>query len=196
MATFPTNPDANPLDGSEIIPITQGGVDKKTTAGALVDLAREFSYAAGGLASERPVDPQTEPGAIGLWWSTDTTELSLWDGSAWIEDVAAGGGGGVPPVVTESGTSLTADGTNSGKYTRFTNASAKTYSFDDSETYTIGAEYHGYNVGAGNLTLTEVGAFTVNSPAGGTLVIPQGGVFTVKIAATDEADLFGVTVAI
>jgi hypothetical protein len=31
MATFPTNPDASALDGSEIVPITQGGVDKKTT---------------------------------------------------------------------------------------------------------------------------------------------------------------------
>lgn len=117
--------------------------------------------------------------------------------SAWEDDpsVSGGGGGGVAPVVTESGTSLTADGTNAGNYTRFTNSGTKTYTFDDSEAYTVGDEYHGRNVGAGDLTITEAGTFTVNPPAGGTLVIPQGGTFTVKIVAADEADLFGVTVA-
>lgn len=134
---------------------------------------------------------------------------------------AGGGGGGIPdapsdgtlygrkdaaweavppsvpaPVVAEAGTSLLADGTNAGNYTRFTSASAKTYSFDDGETYAIDAEYHGRNVGAGDLTLTEVGSFSINPPAGGTLVIPQGGTFTVKIVASAEADLFGVTVAL
>ena len=91
-------------------------------------------------------------------------------------------------------TSLTADDTNSGNYTRFTNSSAKTYTFDDAESYVVGAEYHGRNVGAGDLTITEAGTMTINPPAGGTLVIPQGGTFTVKIVSADEADLFGVTV--
>lgn len=120
----------------------------------------------------------------------------VFNGAAWIDDpsVGGGGGGGVAPVVTVSGTSLTADDTNAGNYTRFTSASAKTYTFDDAETYAVGAEYHGRNVGAGDLTITEAGTFTVNPPAGGTLVIPQGGTFTVKIVAADEADLFGVTV--
>lgn len=121
----------------------------------------------------------------------------VFNGSAWVDDPSVGGGGGgggAAPVVTESGTSLTADGTNSGNYTRFTSGSAKTYTFDDAETYAVGAEYHGRNVGAGDLTITGAGTFTVNPPAGGTLVIPQGGTFTVKIVAADEADLFGVTV--
>lgn len=109
---------------------------------------------------------------------------------------AGGGGGGptYPPVVTDSGTSLTATGSNEGNYTRFTNVGAKTYEFDDGESYTVGHEYHGRNVGAGDLTIDEIGGMTVNPPAGGTLVIPQGGTFTVKIVASDEADLFGVTV--
>lgn len=122
----------------------------------------------------------------------------VFDGAAWIDDPSVsggGGGGGAAPVVTESGTSLTADDTNAGNYTRFTSASAKAYVFDDAETYAVGAEYHGRNVGAGDLTITEAGTMTVNPPADGTLVIPQGGTFTVKIVATDEADLFGVTVA-
>lgn len=143
MATFPGNPAADPLTGAEIVPITQGGVDKRTT----------------------------------------------------VENIAALAPVGVPPVVTESGTALTADDTNSGNYTRFTNAGTKTYTFDDAETYTIGAEYHGRNAGAGDLTITEAGAMTINPPAAGTLVIPEGGTFTVKIVASDEADLFGVTVA-
>lgn len=111
-----------------------------------------------------------------------------------IADLASGGGGGAAPVVTESGTNLDATGANSGDYTRFTNAGAKTYTFDDAETYVTGAEYHGRNVGAGDLTLTEAGTMTLNPPAGGTLVVPQGGTFTVKIVASDEADVFGVTV--
>lgn len=120
----------------------------------------------------------------------------MFDGSGWIDDPAGsgGGGGGTAPVVTEPGTSLTAAPANSGNYTRFTNSSAKAYTFDDAETYVVGAEYHGRNVGAGDLTITEAGTMTVNPPADGTLVIPQGGTFTVKIVAADEADLFGVTV--
>lgn len=120
--------------------------------------------------------------------------LAQWSGSAY--DAIGGGGGGTSPVVTESTTNLDATGANDGNYTRFTNASAKTYTFDDGETYTAGDEYHGRNVGAGDLTLTEVGGMTLNAPAGGTLVIPQGGSFTVKIVASDEADVIGVTVPV
>lgn len=120
--------------------------------------------------------------------------LNEWDGSAWV-GVGGGGGGGGASVVAESGTNLDATTSNSGNYTRFTNSGAKAYTFDDSETYTAGAEYHGRNVGAGDLTLTEAGGMTLNAPAGGTLVVPQGGTFTVKIVAADEADVIGVTVA-
>lgn len=37
MATFPTNPDASPLDGTEVVPLTQAGVDKKVTTQKLAD---------------------------------------------------------------------------------------------------------------------------------------------------------------
>ncbi|MEJ8846370.1 DUF2793 domain-containing protein [Variovorax rhizosphaerae] len=123
-----------------------------------------------------------------------TSGLSATDVQGAIDEIAAAGVG-APPIVTASGTSLDADDTNAGNYTRFTNASAKTYTFDDAETFTAGDEYHGRNVGAGDLTLTEGGSFTLNPPAGGTLVVPQGGTFTVKIVAPDEADVIGVTVA-
>jgi hypothetical protein len=39
MATFSTNPAATALDGSEVVPLTQGGVDKKTTAQDIANLA-------------------------------------------------------------------------------------------------------------------------------------------------------------
>lgn len=117
-------------------------------------------------------------------------------GPGGVHGQGGGGGGGVAPVVGYSGTSLTADDTNAGNYTRFTNAAAKTYTFDSTETYAEGAEYHVRNVGAGELTLTEAGSFTLHPPAGGTLVVPQGGTATIKIVGTDsdEADVIGVTV--
>ncbi|MGH8083880.1 MAG: hypothetical protein ACREPV_01210 [Lysobacter sp.] len=113
---------------------------------------------------------------------------------AWAAE-SGGGGASAAPVVTEAGTALAATDANSGNYTRFTSASAKTYTFDSGESYTIGDEYHGRNVGAGDLTLAEAGTFVLNPPVGGTLVVAQGGTFTVKIVGADEADVFGVTVA-
>lgn len=108
---------------------------------------------------------------------------------------ALAGGGGTATVTSEAGTALLADGTSAGRYTRFTNAGSKAYTFDSGEAYAVGAEYHGRNVGVGDLALVGTGSFTLNAPAGGTLVVPQGGTFTVKIVGTAEADVFGVTVA-
>lgn len=81
-----------------------------------------------------------------------------------------------------------------GNYTRFTHASP-TYHFADDEPWEIGAEYHGRYEGSGTLTITSDTGFTINPPTDGSLVIPPGGTFTVKIVAADEADLLGVTEA-
>lgn len=99
----------------------------------------------------------------------------------------------VAPVVSNSTSNLNASNSNNGNYTRFSHASP-TYTFNDSATFTVGAEYHGRYVGAGSLMITEAGGMTINPPADGTLEIPPGGTFTVKIVASDEADLLGVTV--
>lgn len=80
-----------------------------------------------------------------------------------------------------------------GNYMRFTHAAAE-FRFSSDEPWEIGAEYHGRYAGSGTLTITADSGFTINPPAGGSLVIPPGGTFTVKIVAADEADLFGVTV--
>lgn len=97
------------------------------------------------------------------------------------------------PVVTESGADRVALPAHAGDYTRFTNSSAKTYEFDGSESWVVGSEFHGRNHGAGDLTIIGSSGMTINEPAGGSLVIPSGGTFTVKIVAADEADLIGVT---
>jgi hypothetical protein len=97
------------------------------------------------------------------------------------------------PVVNTASANIDADETNSGNYTRFSHASP-TYTFDDAEAFVVGDEYHGRYVGSGTLVITEAGTMTINPPADGTLEIPIGGTFTVKIVASNEADLFGVTV--
>lgn len=128
------------------------------------------------------------------WSKMIGTDLYFYDGSGW--ELATSGGGGTAPVVTEAGASLAAIPADAGNYTRFTDAGAKTYAFNDTETYVVGAEYHGRNAGAGDLTITESGTMVINPPAGGTLVIPEGGTFTVKIVGASEADLIGVTVSV
>jgi hypothetical protein len=97
------------------------------------------------------------------------------------------------PIVTVSGTSHSATAANKGNYTRFTNAGAKTYSFSSSAGYAIGAEYHARNVGSGDLTLEGDSAFTLRPPNGGGLKVKQGGTVTIKITASDEADIMGQT---
>lgn len=103
-------------------------------------------------------------------------------------DVAIYPGNGLV-VVTDATTAADADATNSGRYTRFTHAAAKTYTFDSASNFEIGSVYRGRVVGAGSLTLTEAGTFNINPPAGGTLVIPTNTSFTVIIVGPDEADL-------
>lgn len=141
------------------------------------------------------------------------------DGAVWVVASSGGGGSGIVEsviagagvtvddsdpanpvvniaganVVTEATVELTATSANAGNYTRFTNASPKAYNFDSAQTYSVGAEYHARNVGAGDIVLTQVGSFVLNPPADGSLIVPQGGTVTVKIVAAQEADVFGVT---
>lgn len=109
-------------------------------------------------------------------------------------------GGGVLSVaaatlVTESGTTRTALPAHANNYTRFTNAGAKTYTIDGSQAYVAGTEFHGRNMGAGNLTLAGSNGMVLNAPNGGSLAVPINGAFTVKVISATEADVMGVTVA-
>jgi hypothetical protein len=130
-------------------------------------------------------------------WIVDEDKAYRFDGTAWAEIAAGGGGGGasVPPVVEITDSSFGATSANSGNYSRFTNSSTKSYTFNSSDTFELNAEYHGRNVGAGDLTLLPVGSFVLNAPRGGSLVVKQGATFTVKIVDTAEADVFGQTEA-
>lgn len=61
-------------------------------SGRLVD------YLGGGLIANRPVSLTLVAGAIGLWWATDTSTLSVWDDGAWAD--VAGGTGMTNPMTT------------------------------------------------------------------------------------------------
>jgi hypothetical protein len=100
------------------------------------------------------------------------------------------------PVVEEGTTARAATPENAGEYTRFTDAAEKTFTFNGAEDFIVGAEYHGRNVGAGDLTLVGSGGMTITPPAGGTLVVPQDGTFVVKIVSATLAELTGKTVAV
>lgn len=128
------------------------------------------------------------------------TEIVLSDGLDFeelspgvVRIFATGAGGGFAEVVNETGANLDATPANAGNYTRFTHASP-TYTFDDAEAFNIGDEYHGRYEGAGSMTIVAAGGMAIIAPFAGSLEIPPGGTFTVKIVAADEADLFGVTV--
>lgn len=54
-------------------------------SGLLID------YLGHGNIADRPVTPNLFAGSVGIWWSDDTSEMSLWDGSAWQEDIAGDG---------------------------------------------------------------------------------------------------------
>jgi hypothetical protein len=155
-------------------------------------------YLGFGTIGDRPAAPSLHTGALGLYWATDEDKLYAWDG-AWAEVAPEY----TPPtpeyvpaaIVTDATTALTAIPADANQYTRFTNAAAKTYTFTDAETYVVGSEFFGRNVGAGDLTLTAGGTMVLNAPAGGTLVVPQGGSFAVKIVGASEADVTGYTEA-
>lgn len=150
---------------------------------------RLIDYLGEGLFSARPVAPDLAVGALGLYYATDTNTLYAWDGSAW--DTVGGGSSGQPITATtgESGTTLTALPAAAWNYTRFTNAGTKTYTFDSAQAYVTNTEFHGRNVGAGDLTIAQAGSFVITPPVGGSLVIPQGQSFFLKITGTNTADL-------
>lgn len=99
----------------------------------------------------------------------------------------------VKTISTTSSNLLPAD---SGKYLRFTNASAKTLTVQDNadDAQPEHGEWHIRNHGAADLTIVEDTAVTINPPYAGTLVLAQGMAATLKRVAVDEYDLIGQTV--
>lgn len=130
------------------------------------------------------------------------TVHNLADGADWINEGSGGwavkDGGGVTstgiPVVTDATSARTMDPTDAGKYIRFTATGAKTCTFDDGDGFSVNEEYSIANRGtSGDVTLTPAGTMTLNAPKGGTLILEPGDTVTVKMVATDEADVMGST---
>lgn len=46
-----------------------------------------LDYFGQGLAAARPVTPDLHSDAIGLYWATDTNQLSMWAEGAWVENI-------------------------------------------------------------------------------------------------------------
>ncbi len=155
--------------------------------------------------------------ATGAWSGFTAGNFALYIENSWVEIAAQegsfaydqstdrllknNGGGGLTawvvfgttlnPVLTDAN-DYTLLAIDVGKYIRLTGAGTKDIIIQDDATEPLPAngEWHIRNVGAGDATIDDTDV-TVNVPAGGTLVIPQGGTVTLKRVATDEFDLFG-----
>jgi hypothetical protein len=116
----------------------------------------------------------------------------------WEPGTVSGGGGGSAylPITTESGTTYDLPASTAGRYTRFTAVTTKTVNIrpEADEALPSDAEWHFKNVGAGNLLLSAVSGVTINAPASGSLIVPPGGVVTLKRTSADNFDLFGTTI--
>lgn len=146
-------------------------------------------YIGNGVPSGITANPED------LYLNIDTGSIYQYDGASWVLDGTLMGQATPAAVQAKIDTANTAALADAGKYSRFTNAAAKTWAFDGNTAYVLGTEFNGRNVGAGNLTLTAQNTFVLNAPAGGSLVVPQGGTFTVKIVGAKEGDVIGVTAA-
>lgn len=118
--------------------------------------------------------------------------------AAWEAFTPGGGGSGTVVVAPVAGTAYDLLNADKGKYLRLTDAAAKTVTVRPNATEALddNAEWHFRNTGAGDATFVPGSGVTINAPAGGSLVIPQGGTVTLKRVAVDEFDLIGQTVAI
>jgi hypothetical protein len=96
------------------------------------------------------------------------------------------------PVVADTGaTSLVGSVSDIGAYLRFTNTDPKSYTVapQSAAAWVANTEVRGRNVGAGDLTLTAGVGVILNAPLGGSLVVPQHGVFTLRRVAQDVWDV-------
>lgn len=72
---------------------------------------RLIDYLGCDVAANRPVAPILNANTLGLFFATDTGELSAWDGVSWVEDIAGGGSSGkeVLTALTNSSGTVTVD---------------------------------------------------------------------------------------
>lgn len=80
MATFPTNPAATALVGDEIVPLTQGAVDKRTTAQGIADLFRGTTSTP--ITSATPALSAATGNLVSITGTTTITALGTVDAGA------------------------------------------------------------------------------------------------------------------
>lgn len=104
---------------------------------------------------------------------------------------------GAQPILTISASSYDLLANSTGAYHVFTSGSAKTVNVRPNATHALPAGYTitAENQGLNDLTLVAGSGVTIRPPAGGTLVIPSGGAFTLIRTGSDSFKLIGDTVA-
>lgn len=109
-------------------------------------------------------------------------------------DLVASSVGGAA-VLAEASNAYSVGAADKGKYIRLTNAGAKTITVRDEAEHALplNGEWHFRNAGVGDATFVPDAGVTVNAPAGGSLVVGEGGTVTLKRVAADEFDLMGST---
>lgn len=123
--------------------------------------------------------------ALVAWYTVLVTQLNLL--IAWLNSNI---GNYTIVTIAEADSNLSAS--QGGKYCRFTNTSAKTYTVADTG-LTGNPIFNLRNAAANNLTIVE-SSVTINAPAGGTLVIPQNGTASLVRVSAGVFDLIGQTV--
>ncbi len=100
---------------------------------------------------------------------------------------------GASPILSSDATTFLISLTYVGFYIRFTNAAPKDLNFIIQE-YQIGQTFNVRNIGAGDLTIDN-SFYSFSVPAGGSLVIPQGGTVSLIYVGDQSFDIIGQTVA-
>lgn len=123
-------------------------------------------------------------------------KIYIYTGSSWAIPDSGTATAAPAEVVNDSTTARTLGLSDSGKYIRFTNTSAKAVTVPPQGTtaWSDNTEIHIRNGAASNLTLTPGSGVTLSVSYLGTLVVPAGGTITLKRASSNVWDVIGQTV--
>lgn len=164
---FPNLPAASALTGTEIVPLTQGGIDKRSTAQAIANTAdpAEIAFSNSGFSATNVEDAIVEATTIG---GASSVTINTYGSTRTV----------VP--ATDAGLAVY-------------NRCAGDVTFNTSQSYTAGEVY---NIRATDaLTLIGTGV-TLTAPAGGTLAMSAAMSVTVIMTSATAGDVIGQTVPV